>query len=56
MDYKEYRISTYWSHADLGFRYEIYDAEGKTIIRSDGAYCYEENAQKDAKKEIDQLC
>lgn len=55
MEYKGYCISVYWDDTWKGYQFIVYDAKGKVLLRSTGAYFYEENATKDAKAEVDKM-
>lgn len=53
--YKNYTINVCWRKSDLGFKFEIYDAENTFVFESTGAYFYDCNALKAAKEFIDKL-
>lgn len=55
MTYKGYRIYVYWTDKECGYRFTVYDPEGKAAAESEGAYFYDDNALKEAKKIIDGL-
>ena len=55
MAYKGYRINVYWTDKDWGFRFKVYDLNGKVAAESEAAFFYEDNALKEAKKIIDGL-
>ena len=55
MAYKGYRINVYWTNKDWGFRFKVYDLNGKVVAESEAAYFYEDNALKEAKKIVDRL-
>ncbi|EOS27163.1 hypothetical protein C806_00756 [Lachnospiraceae bacterium 3-1] len=55
MTYKGYRINVYWTDKDWGYRFTVYDPEGKVAAESEAAYFYDDNALKEAKKIIDGL-
>lgn len=55
MTYKGYSIHVYWTDKDWGFRFKVYDQNGKVAAKSEAAYFYEDNALKEAKKIVDEL-
>lgn len=55
MAYKGYSIHVYWTDKDWGFRFKVYDQNGKVAAKSEAAYFYEDNALKEAKKIVDRL-
>lgn len=55
MAYKGYSIHVYWTDKDWGFRFKVYDQNGKVATKSEAAYFYEDNALKEAKKIVDRL-
>lgn len=55
MDYKGYRIGVYWKHSRLGYIYSIYEADGSLVKEGTEIYFHKENAEAEARKEIDQM-
>ncbi len=53
MTYKGYQINVYWTDEDCGYRFAVYDPNGKVAAESEAAYFYDDNALKEAKKIVD---
>lgn len=55
MGSQKYQIIVYWSEAEFGFRYSVYDSNGTEVLKSKDAFWYEENARNAAEAEVKKL-
>lgn len=55
MEYKGYYIAVSWNNKELGFDFTVYDPEQRKVARSDEAYFFDYNAEKEAKEIVDKI-